>query len=390
MKTKLNIDYIALQFIYYITAAVTCGYGVYLLTCIGYSSSESGTLMSLGCVLSLFLQPILAQISDNSKRFNIFSIGTILSCVGLIVCCIAFFYDRKSLIASILFIVMRGLHATVEPFINSVPETIKRHGCRVNFSAGRAMGSFSYAIFSTITGFLTERYSYVVFYILNILSYILILCAYIFIRRHFSKLPKANVENKKIETVSYGQFIVNHKVFLILCITFAGIFFSYVIPDIFMLFIIENVGATEQDMGLVLGFKAILELPTIFLYDKIERHISNVKLLKIAVLCFSLKALCYCLSSSLIGLYLTQLLQPISLALMVPAFVSFINKLMNEKEIVRGQSLYVMATTLSSILATTVGGYLIDLYSVRTMLDACLIISTISAIVFCLLVDKCK
>lgn len=390
MKTKLNIDYISLQFIYYITAAVTCGYGVYLLTCIGYSSSESGTLMSLGCVLSLFLQPILAQISDNSKKFNIFSIGTILSCVGLIVCSIAFFYDYKSLIASILFIVMRGLHATVEPFINSVPETIKRHGCRVNFSAGRAMGSCSYAIFSTITGFLTERYSYYVFYVLNILSYVLIIYAYILIRKHYSKLPKANIENTKIETVSYAQFIKNHKIFLALCICFAGIFFSYVIPDIFMLFIIENIGASEQDMGLVLGFKAILELPTIFLYDRIERHISNKKLLKIAALCFALKALALCLSKSIIGLYLTQLLQPISLALMVPAFVSFINKLMNEKEIVRGQSLYVMSTTLSSILATTVGGYLIDLYSVRTMLDACLIISTISAIVFCFLVDKCK
>lgn len=390
MKNKLNFDYISLQFIYYITAAVTCGYGAYLLTSIGYSSSMSGKLMSIGCLLSLIIQPILAQISDNSKKYNIFRIGTIMSCAGLLVCCLAYFFDYKSLVASILFIAMRGIHSAIEPLINSVPEKLQRHGYDVNFSAGRAIGSMSYAIFSTIAGALTKVYSYYAFYILSILSYILIICAYIVIRKHYSKLPEIENNTNKVETVTYGQFIKNHLVFVLLCVCFAGIFFSYAIPDNFMLFIIQNVNGSEQDMGLVLGFKAILELPTIFLYDRIEKHFSTKFLLKFGAVCYALKSVCYLLSKSMLALYLTQLLQPFSLALMVPAIVSFINQIMSEKEIVRGQSLYVMSMTLSSILATTIGGYLIEVYSVRTMLLACVIISTISADIFIFLVDRSK
>ena len=390
MKKKLNFDYIAIQSIYFMMMSVMCGYGAYLLLQIGYSSSTTGILMSLGNILCLILQPIAAQISDTSKKLDIFKLTIIISIGSLIASIFGFFQRNVSLLTSISFIMINGIYATLEPLNNAIPDKFKQNGYDVQFGVGRAFGSLSYALISMLMGLLTSKYPYYVILILNIVCSALLIIIFVITKNHYYSLTKIEEHSEKQEVISYTQFFKRHIKFSLLVLALAGIYFGFTISDNLIVLIINNLHGDTKDMGLIMGIKAMLEVPVIFFYDKIEKKFGNKTLLKIAAIFFSIKALLFYLAKSTTLIYIAQFTQPLSLALMIPSLVSCTNEIMDKKEAVRGQALYIMAITLASTASSAIGGSIADNYSVSAMLMIALIVSIISSICFCILVDKNK
>ncbi len=54
-----------------------------------------------------------------------------------------------------------------------------------------------------------------------------------------------------------------------------------------MLQVVENVGGTSEDMGRILSIMAFLEIPPLFLFERINRRVSCKTLLKIGAVSFS-------------------------------------------------------------------------------------------------------
>ena len=388
MKRKLNLDYISIQVVFYLMMSVMCGYGAYLLLSIGYTSTATGILMSLGSILSLILQPIAAELADNSKRLNIFKLTIIISYASLITSIIAYFQRNVSLLTSATFVALNGIYCTLEPLNNSIPDIFQQHGYGVEFGVGRAFGSLSYAVIAIVMGFLTSKFPYTVVLVLDIISSILLVVVYTITNKHYNSLPAIEETTVKEERISFSEFLKRHKTFSLLSLALAGIYFGFTLSDNLIVLVINNLNGSTKDMGLIMGIKAFLEVPVIFLYDKIEAKFSTNSLLRLAACAFTLKALLFYLAKSTSLIYLAQLTQPFSLALMIPSLVSYTNRIMDKKEAVRGQALYIMAITIASTLSSSVGGKLADVYSVRTMLLVGLIVSIISTVCFCLLVNK--
>lgn len=390
MKNKLNLDYIAIQAVFYLMMSVMCGYGAYLLLSIGYTSTTTGVLMSLGSILSLILQPIAAELADNSKKLNIFKLTIIISYASLITSIIAYFQRNVSLLTSATFVALNGIYSTLEPLNSSIPDQFQQHGYAVEFGVGRAFGSLSYALISVVMGFLTSKFPYTVVLVLDIIASILLVIVYSVTNKHYNSLPKIEKATVKEERISFTQFLTRHTTFSLMSLALAGIYFGFTLSDNLIVLVINNLNGSTKDMGLIMGIKALLEVPVIFFYDKIEAKFSNNVLLKVAACAFTLKALLFYLAKSTSLIYLAQLTQPFSLALMIPALVSYTNKIMDKKEAVRGQALYIMAITIASTLSSSVGGKLADTYSVNTMLLVGLVVSVISTFFFCLLTNKKK
>ena len=389
IKRRLEVCYTALQAIYYASCAFMCGYGSYILVSIGYDSATVGIILSSACLLSFVVNPFIANLSDRSKKYNIFTIGNIIAWVSFFLCIYASFQSIVSIKTTISFILLRASVSVIEPFINSIPGKLEENGVEIKFGVGRSIGSLSYAIFSTIAGFLTEIYPYQIVYVLNIAAYIIAILTYFFLKRSYNALPEA-IEREKEETITYTEFVKRHSIFIALCVALVGIYVGYVMVDNLMILIIDNVNGTESEMGLILGIKALVEIPIIFFYDKLEKRFSNEVLLKVAAFGFAIKSLLMYLAKSTTLMFVAQVFQPFGLALMVPSFVSFINRIMDKKEAVRGQSLFVMAQILSTIIATLCGGKIASAYSVSAMLLFAFTVNIISSIAFCLLLKKCK
>ena len=68
MRKILNIEYGAVHATYWMTYAIIGSFASAFLLGRGYSNSEIGVILAVGSVVAVFLQPVLADIADRSKK----------------------------------------------------------------------------------------------------------------------------------------------------------------------------------------------------------------------------------------------------------------------------------------------------------------------------------
>lgn len=390
MKKKLYIDYILMQLLYFILLGILISYGSYALLKLGYSASITGIIMALGSLLSAILQPIAANISDNSKRFSLFNICVIISASCIILSIIMLPQKSASLIMTLSFIGISGIATVLEPLVNTVPTILNNSGIQLNYGVGRAVGSLGYAFANAVLGILTGKYSFRVVFLSSLIASVLSLVVNVKANKDFLSIPsKVNKQDNENE-ITYSQFLKRHKSFLLLMICTTGIYLGFTMSDNMMILVVENAGGNGSDLGMIMAFKACLEVPVIFFYDRLEKLASPEKLLKIAALSFLIKSGLLCLAKSITMVYAVQLFQLTSLSLEIPAMVSYANSIMDKKEAVRGQALFIMGVTIASVISSLISGVISDLFSTTMMLFVAFVVTLISTIFFIIIIDKTK
>jgi PPP family 3-phenylpropionic acid transporter len=89
-------------------------------------------------------------------------------------------------------------------------------------------------------------------------------------------------------------------------------------------------------------------------------------------------------------LLLTLVVHPIGFPLFLPTIVRYINEIMDTREAVRGQSMYVMVITVSGVVASSTGGIVLDSLGAGALLWICAITCVIGAVVILPLIEKAR
>ncbi len=389
MRNRFFIDYILLQFLFFTIMGVFCGYGSYLLINFGFSTTATGIIMSLGSICSTIIQPIFASIVDNSKKYTLFDACVFISTLLVILSILGYMQINAGILMMLIYIGIAATYECFESLINSVPILLANNGCQINYGIGRATGSLGYAVATALLGLLTAKFSFKIILIVSILTSVLLLIVSLISAKNFTTINTKTDSNKQ-ETISYTEFLSRHKSFLLLILLTIGIYFSFTMVDNRMDIIVGNVGGTSKQQGLIMSFKAMLEIPIIFFYKKIEDKFSAKTLLKVAAFSFTLKSFLYYISTDITLIWITQLTQITSIALEIPAMVSFINSIMDKKELVRGQALFIMSISIASVLSSFFSGIIIENLSIKTMLLICFIVSAISSLLLPFVIERIK
>jgi len=175
-----------------------------------------------------------------------------------------------------------------------------------------------------------------------------------------------------------------------MCIGIVALFFSNGILNSFLLQIVKNIGGTNKDLGYIFAFMAFLEVPTLLFFDQINRIFKYESMLKLSAICFTLKIALCTLAKGIPLLYIAHFLQPVAFALFLPAMVHYIDKIMKKSDAVKGQGLFTLAVTVSSVIASMLGGFLIDNFGILTMNICATVSSFIGAVVIILIVSLNK
>ena len=385
MKNRFFIDYILLQFLFYVVMGVFCGYGSYLLINFGFSTAVTGIIMSIGSISSAIIQPIFASLVDNSKKYTLFDACTFISALLIILSILGFMQVNAGILIILIYIGITATYGCFESLINSIPIILANNGQQINYGIGRATGSLGYAIAAAMLGLLTAKFPFKIILIVSALTSILLFIVSLISAKNFASI---NSKTEKQETISYKEFLKRHKSFLLLILLTICLYFSFTMVDNRMDVIVGSVGGTSKQQGLIMSFKAMLEIPIIFFYKKIEDKFSAKTLLKVAAFSFTLKSFLYYISSDITLIWITQLTQITSIALEIPAMVSYINSIMDKKELVRGQALFIMCTTIASVLSSFFSGIIIESFSIKTMLLICFIVSAISSLIYPFVIDR--
>lgn len=195
-------------------------------------------------------------------------------------------------------------------------------------------------------------------------------------------------EEHSSERIGLKDFIKRNTHFFILNLGIAGLFFSNAVITNYMAQIARNVGGSTEQIGRILSFMALLEIPTMLFFVKIHKHISSRTIIKISSIGFTGKMVVCWLAGSVGMLYAAMLFQLIGFSLIMPGMVYYVEEIMDPGEVIKGQALFTMMLTLSTIVASVLGGWLIDAYGVGLLNLISVFVTVAGAVIVFLSIDK--
>lgn len=364
MEKKLNIDHILIQAIFYMTTALTYAFGTYTMLSRGVSSSVIGVLIAIGDLLAITLQAIISNFLDKSDKVNAVQMSIFVSTILLIISISNYLLNAPSIFLYITYIVYQAIIAVMSTLSNQLSASFTNAGFNINFGIARAFGSLSFALTCFLYGYITEAFGYKSITLSLIIFEVIIISVLLITNRHFDV---KNIKRKKLINIPFKEFITNHKMFVVTCVGYSLIMCGYSATENFLLPIMEDVGGNNFDASIISGLKAIFEIPVIYNFSKIEKRINPKLIFFIAGITSTLKAAVLYFAKSTTPIYISQVLQATSFAFLLPATISYINRIMSQKELSRGHSTQSIVQTIGAMAFNSIAGNIIDTSGIKML-----------------------
>jgi PPP family 3-phenylpropionic acid transporter len=131
--------------------------------------------------------------------------------------------------------------------------------------------------------------------------------------------------------------------------------------------------------------RAISEVPVMLLLNRFANRIKLDKLLLIAFIFYAFRVSSMLLASNVIMLIIVQVIQSLSFGLYYPTVIKYIYEIIDTRFIstaIMTFSSFTMA--ISSIIASSIGGYMIDTFGIYSIYALSTVISILAIIIFLL------
>lgn len=351
----------------------------------GYSNSKIGVTLAIVYTLSTFLQPVLASIYDRTGKPLRRCIAVTYAAVALLTASVLFL-PLTGTALSVNLILLFALQSALQSCVNSLVQCFDLAGLTVNFGAARGVGSLFYGIVIAIAGTVVETVSplRLPFAYLGLTVLMIALLS----------LPKMNdrmpVRREKSISTGAHRSCLAQPGFTLLLIASGCFSLNAVINGSFMLQIMQELGGGSAEYGMATSIPAILEFPAMLLYSRFSKRFGENRLLVLSGWAWFAKNGLILLARSPEAIYAAQFLQFFSYAFFIPGVVRYIAKLLPEEAFLKGQSLYGSAYTAGSVIATLIGGRLLDAIGVRSTLTLAQSFSLLAAVLLTISVKKAK
>lgn len=397
MKKLLNIEYGAIHANYWMVYGIVSSFASVFLLGRGYSNTEIGMILATANVVAVVLQPLTADLADRSKRISLSGIMQVMTVMMMLMTAGIFAIKGKSLALAVLFVLLIAWHTAIQPLIHSLNFKLEESGVHINFGIARSAGSLAYSVLMAFLGTLVEARGIEILPISNEIILAMMLLSMILTKRQYDKVRAANVEKGVIEAeteateeISLLSFIKRNKIFFIANLGVVGLFFSNSVMNNYMMQIVTEVGGTSEDMGRILSVMAFLEIPTMVCFDRLRKYFSCQTMLKVGAVGFTVKIVMCHLAQSVGLIMAAQFFQLFAFGLFLPAMVHFIDEIMSRGEAVRGQSVFTMMITLTTIFSSLAGGAILDMSGAKMLTLVASLTTAAGAVIIFMTVNRIK
>ena len=371
----------------------------------GYSNLHIGMTIAAANIVAVCLQPFAADRMDMVRGITLIDTLAWLT-LGMMLAGAGYFVFRGgTFMLAFMIVAVLAIHAIIQPLLNTLAFRLSECGVNVSFGVGRAGGSLGYSLIMAVLGTLVERKGEMAVPVCAEAACLLLIALLLLTKHSFNKIKRsADAETKgkghdagqaarervDDERIDLRSFIRRNRYFFIVNLGIAGLLFSNSVLSNYMAQIAGNVNGTTEQVGRILSLMGLAEIPVMLFYDKINRHFANRTLIKAASIGITAKIVVCWLAGSVGLLFAAQVFQFVGFSLIMPAMVYYINEIMSHGEAVKGQALFTMMMTLSTIIASLAGGWMLDAYGVRTLTFISAIVTAAGAAVIILNIDKVK
>lgn len=369
---NINLNYGGLMGSYDIILASIMAYSAVFLLSQGQNEFGVGLVTSSASVLATLLLPWLSAKVDKGIKLNLYNVNLLIILPSFLLLILILLTKRSLLIVSILYVFAMTFQITLQPFMNAIGVLLMNRGYKLNFGFCRSMESATFALTSSVLGILIDRYGTESIILMAIFGYaVYLLLLWILYRRFLANALKDQRNEIKLGGAydalksSDTAFFTKYPHFKYIILGSACFFIGYNFINLFMIEVIANVGGTTQNMGFAIALGAITEMPVMILFTRINRRFSTDKLLMFSAVFFLIKAILTFAATSVMGIYLAQLTQMFSFGIYIVAAVYYTNEEMDDQDKVKGQAIVTTAHTIGGVIGSSIGGWLIQVFSVK-------------------------
>ena len=398
-KPNLTIYFGIIMATYSLGFVAMSAFSSFYLLGIGLSNSTVGILLAVGSLLAVFLEPVVGALIDRHSKVSTKYVLLILSGLMAVIGPVFILLSGKNLTVSTLlygFCIM--LLMLAQPILKTLGMDTLNSAYGLNYGVGAAMGSLGYAAGSYGFGILSVKFGVPsIPVIFSIAFFILSVGLFFYPVKKMPVPPGAHgtaFQTPDTQSGAHGTasqpseapsartkignpylFLANYKKYAIMLIGLTLIYFSHTVINTFSLQIITPKGGTSADMGTAAAIAAVCELTTTLLFSFYMRKFKLSTLIKISSIFFILKTLFSLLTKSVMTFFLIQGFQTFGWGLMAIGIVYYVDRLANDNDKAQAQAYAGMAGTIANVIATAIGGKMIDAFGV----DMFVLIGTIAA-----------
>lgn len=363
---RLTGRYCLLQGSYYGVNCAVIGYASVFLLDRGVTPTGIGALVAAGNILSAVCQPWVAGIADRSQRITLKQMIRLTAAAGAFVSLLVG-VSANRLVMMPLYMLLVLITNLQMPLVNAVSVYYSNRGEEINYGVARGLGSLTFAVFSYALGYLTGRLG------ASLVPWAsLALCLVVFACCSLFRISASGTPH---ETVGASGGTGNPLRFFGQYRRFTGVLFGVVmlfsfhnIICTYMIRLVARFGGGSAQMGLALAVAAVSEIPVMFLYSRLAKHLSSWALLLASALGFFVKSLLLLIAWNAALLLAAQAFQAFSFALFIPASVAYTDRAMEAGDKVKGQAYMTAALTLGGVAGNLSGGIALDVSGVNAML----------------------
>ncbi len=372
-EKRVNILYALIMVFYFMTMTVICNYASAYLLDRGFSNSQIGLLLGICSLLTIVLQQAAATFVTRTG----FSLGKFVA-ISYIVLAVAavllLLFQMQGILFAVAFGAVHIILNTLQPSVNSLYLGYEQMGYKINYALCRGIGSASFSISALIAGQLLLHMN------IRTLPILYLIPAVIFsILVFLFQAPNVQPESEEKKKTNLFREYPHFTMFLV---GIALIATAHSFVETYLLQIMQRIGGDVGNLGVAVAISSITELPAMMLYRRLYKKFGNRHLLMFAGWMWCLKCILLMIAPNVYVIYAAELLQFVSYAIYVPAAARHINHALPKSEILHGQALAGSAFTAGGLVATIVGGRLIDTIGMRPTLFIIQLISVVGVSVF--------
>ena len=387
-----NIRYFLMQGCYWALSGIIFGFTTVYLQENQYTNYQIGIIFAMGNIFGFVAQPLIAVHIDKSRSTALLRYILSTAAISLVLMLGVLFMPSACLPLSAAFVLLIGGNILLQPLCISLCFYLETFGSKINFSAARAVGSLSFGLATVVLGLLVER-----------VSASAVPLSYIIITALFGALALSYTLGAKPREITKGaavevsekpsgifEFLKENKRFTFFLLGTSLLYFTHSLLGNFMIEFVRNVGGDSSDMGSILAFMTLSEIPAMLLFSKLSRRFSCSALLRFAVIMFTLKELMIYLAGSVAMFYAAEALQALSFAIFVPASVRYADEVIEKRNSTKGQTFITAVISMASIFASIIGGILLDGAGAKAALLVGVLVSAAGTFVTMFAIQKAK
>jgi len=364
-KRPLTTLYCLHQAAYFFAIAGIGAFAVTYLMDKGFAASQAGMMLALTSVCSCALQPVIGSYVDKRSMSLLSGIIRRFLTTALLSFLSIELLPLPLVITAILFVLGSLTFSITVPLSSSLCAYYSQNDYHIDYGVGSGVGSLSFSLASLIIGYMIAARSpsfMMRFCLLFIVIEILMMLRYpridgsVSVRRAYSS------------SLSLPAFCRRYRRFILTLLGVMLMAACHAMAENYLIQIFTRLGGGNEHVGTALFIACTTAAPFLLFFEKIQRRTGVISLMRLAGIFYIAKATLLILAPSIGSVYLIVLLQTCTYGFLYPSLYYFVGQRVAPADTAKGQTMASSLYTLGTALGNSLGGTVIDYFSLNAML----------------------